>query len=183
MKLQDQNATDKVFVRRVGVMIESGLIGPNHYIPWADEVIGKLEKPPLWMLKLAAIRYPPHAVEAINAFVDADPIEGFDRSRYEEEYLACLFLRYRRRELSWAGFLDEAGRFTDAWSWDHDCEEFYYLLNVLEENEYAEEVELSQCAEVEEEFRDAVAMMGVLYEGFLGCCRKYVTEKGREEEA
>ena len=103
---------DKKFACQIATMIEARLIWYQHYYPWADEIIVALDKPPYWILEIASVKYFPKAVEIINEFVNSDPIESFD-TEYEFGYVACLFLRYERREISWTTFLTEVGRFTD----------------------------------------------------------------------
>lgn len=152
-------------------MIESRLIGYKHYVPWADEIIASLDTPPPWVLEIATSKYSPDAVAAINGFVYSEPFQEFEN--VEDEYVACLFLRYRHDAISWATFLEEAGRFTDAYNGRRDCEYFYELLNELEDQELSKALEQRQAVEVEGEFSENLLPVRELYEIFLTYFRRF----------
>lgn len=71
-------------------------------------------------------------------------------------HFACLYLRYQRRELSWATFLDLAGRFADQADSEIPCEFFFEMLNALEDAEFSSALEESQKKLVLNELGDAV---------------------------
>lgn len=183
MKLQEQNVFDKRFARRISMMIESRLIWYKHYYRWADEIILSMNKPPYWVLKLATIKYFPQAVQAVNEFVYSEPFETFDSEQYTDEYVACLFFRYRRGEIAWATFLNEAGLFTDSDNGHRYCENFYCLLNILDDNEYSKDIERSQRVEIEHEYAEAIATVEGLYNGFLEYFRQYVVNETQQRTA
>lgn len=182
MKLHEQDVFDKRFGRRVGIMIELRLIGYKHYYPWADEVIMAMEEPPSWILEIATIKYFPKALEVIYEFVSSPPFEPFDAESNVDEYLACLFLRYKRGEISWATFLNEAGLFTDARNGHRPCEDFYCRLNDLEDSEFAKDIEQNQRDEVELELVEALNSVQALYDGFLEHFRLYVSGEPEQKQ-
>lgn len=96
------------------------------------------------------------ALEAINQFVYSEPFEALDSEEDHAEYIACLYLRNARGEIAWATFLNEAGVFTDAHNGQRDCGYFYFLLNALENKEYAKEVELKQRVGIEQDYAKAI---------------------------
>ena len=158
-------------------MIESRLIWYKHYYGWADEIIMAMEKPPYWVLEIATVKYYPQAAQIVREFVYSEPFEAFDDEQYANEYVACLFLRYRHGAISWATFLDEAGKFTDAHNGHLHCEAFYGTLNILEDNEYSKHIEQSQREEIETEFAKPIVTMSSLFRSFLEYFRQYVAKE------
>ncbi|MBW4683288.1 MAG: hypothetical protein KME19_24855 [Microcoleus vaginatus WJT46-NPBG5] len=180
MKLHEQNVFDKRFAERIGMMIKSRLIWYKHYYRWADEIIMAMDRPPYWVLEIATIKYFPKAVGVINEFVCSEPFEYFNGEEYTDEYVACLFLRYKRGEIGWATFLNEAGLFTDADNGHRYCEYFYHRLNILEDNEYSKVIQQSQRVEIEHEYGEAIARIQELDDGFLEYFRQYVRSEAQQ---
>ncbi len=172
MKLQDQDVFDKNFALRIVTMIESRLIWYKHYYGWADELIMAMENPPYWVLEIATIKYYPQAATTVREFVYSEPFKTFDEKQYTDDYIACLFLRSKHGAISWANFLEEAGKYTDGCG-HRPCEYFYNHLNTLEDNEYSKHIEQSQGEEIEAEFAKAIATINAFYEGFLAYFRQY----------
>jgi hypothetical protein len=177
MRLQEQDVLDRKFALRIVTMIESRLIWYKHYYGWADEIIMAMERPPYWILEIATVKYFPQAAAIVREFVYSEPFETFDYEEYTDEYIACLFLRYRHGAISWATFLNEAGAFTDAHNGERYCEDFYDNLNILEDNEYSKKIEQSQREEIETEFATAISTINTFYLGFLEYFRRYVANK------
>ena len=177
MRLQEQDVFDRKFALRLVAMIESRLIWYKHYYGWADEIIMAMEKPPYWVLEIATVKYFPKAATIVREFVYSEPFETFYDEQHADEYVACLFLRYKHGAISWATFLDEAGTFTDSHNGRLFCEDFYGRLNILEDSEYSEQIEQSQCKEIETEFAQASATVSALYDGFLEYFRQYVEKE------
>jgi hypothetical protein len=167
----------KRFALRVATMIDTQLIWYKHYYRWADQLIAELDNPPNWVLEIATIKYYPDAVAAINRFVYSEPFESFDGVQGDDEHVACLVLRYQSGAISWATFLNQSGLFTDANGGRHACEYFYVFLNELEDNEYAQELETRQRAEIESEFNVAVSTIRPLYDMFMPHFRDYVANE------
>ncbi|HJP95743.1 MAG TPA: hypothetical protein VJ843_00030 [Candidatus Saccharimonadales bacterium] len=175
MRFQDE-IYQKRFAQRVATMIESRLIWYKHYSLWTDELIIALDKPPTWLLDIATLTYYPEALEAIKRFVYSEPFEAFQGEK-DDEYVACLFLRHERGEIAWATFLNEAGVYSDRQNGHRDCEYFYVRLNILENKEYAREVEQEQRKEIEQEYAKAIASTKELYGIFLDYFRKYLAKE------
>jgi hypothetical protein len=75
-----------------------------------------------------------------------------------------LYLRFERRELSWATFLELAGRYADSAQGAWACEEFYGFLNDLEDADFAPEVERNQQIEIINKLRTPIARVRALHE-------------------
>ena len=69
---------NKPTVRHLLAMMESGLVPYKQYIPWADDQIVKIEKPPHWLLELATVKYKGDALRILGEFVDSEPFEEID---------------------------------------------------------------------------------------------------------
>lgn len=166
---------NKQFAQKIGSMIESRLIWYKHYFLFCDEVIDKMDKPPYWIIELATTKFIGDAVRIVNRYAYSPPFEMFPDSVYDF-YLGCLFLRYERRELSWASFLNDSGNYADAYqAVKHDCEFFYYMLNDYEDSEYSFELEKKQAGMIKEEFKNEIHEARDLYVPFLDYFRRYVS--------
>lgn len=137
-------------------MVDSGLIWYEHFAPWADELILALAAPPHWLLELCTTQDSPSAARVLHEHAASPPFESFDADEQTDEYVACLLLRYRRGEFSWATFLDEAGRKLDAANGRRACEDIYSLLTELRHREYSKELERAQRTELERAFLPAL---------------------------
>lgn len=171
------NILSKRIAFRVSTMIDARLICYKHYYRWADQLIAELDDPPVWILEIAVIKYPPDAITAVNRFVFSEPFESFDGEECSDEYVACLYLRYRIGAISWATFLEKAGEYTDANQGRHCCEYFYAFLTVLENHEYSSDVEELQRCEVESEFFEAIDRIRPIFEEFMLYFREYVASQ------
>jgi hypothetical protein len=121
-------------------MMETSLIDYRYTQPWADELIMAVDAPPSWLCELAVKKYRGDQIKAVREFVCAEPFEPAPGD-LEKFAVACLWLRYERRELSWATFLRMAGEVLDCASADWDCETPYHYLNVYEEAYFSSAVE------------------------------------------
>lgn len=178
----DASVPDQRFALRLATMVESRLIWYEHFAPWADELILKLDAPPSWLLELSTARYQPDAARIIHDYADAPPFEEGatdERNGRIDEYVACLFLRYQRGELSWATFLRETGDYLDSANGRRACEDFYSLLTDLEHHEYAKELERTQRAAIEREFQGAIERIDAVYRVFAEYFRRFVASQGR----
>lgn len=110
-------------------MIQAGLIDFSYVQPWADTLIAEIDTVPPWLGDLALKQYRGDLVEALRAYVFSEPFEAGPEDM-EKFHVACLWLRYERRELSWATFLRLAGDLLDNVSGDWACETPYYYLNL-----------------------------------------------------
>ena len=166
--------TDKRFALLISTMIDSRLIWYKHYYLWADDLIAALPSPPQWVLQIATIKYYPDAVTEINRFVYSEPFEQL--GDIDNERVACLFLQHRIGALSWASFLDAAGRFVDAAGGGRvDCEFFFYMLNDIEDANYDSDLELQQVQRVNAEFAAEIESVGALFSVFHDYFRRYVS--------
>lgn len=113
-------------------MLESGLIDFSYVHPWAGQVIAGLEASPSWFTELAIEKYSGAQARALREYIYSEPLEEHPKD-LEKFHVACLWLRYERRELSWATFLGLAGSHLDAANADWECETPYHYLNVHED--------------------------------------------------
>lgn len=176
----DVSVPDKRFALRLATMVKSRLVWYEHFAPWADELIMKLDAPPYWLLELSTTRYQPDAAGILSDYAHSPPYDSIgasERNDQVDEYVACLFLRYRRGELSWASFLRETGQYLDVANGRRACEDFYALLTDLEHHEYAKDLENTQRAELEREFHGAIERIDSVYRVFVGFFRRSVAAR------
>ncbi len=121
-------------------MLESKLIDFSYTEAWADKLILELEVAPSWLCDIAIKKYQGAQIKSIREYIFGEPFEA-EPTDMEKFYVACLWLRYERREISWATFLDEAGSYLDAASGDWDCETPYHYLNMYEDAYFTNESE------------------------------------------
>lgn len=152
----------KKFAFRLMLGIEADCITYRHYIPWADKMIERLERPPAWVCDLATTQYKPDALTAVAAYVRSFPPD--DVSDDGDEFVGYLWIRYERRELSWATFLNESGRYADARNGARPCEYFYSMLNELEEQDFSPAVEGRQRNAVSAALETAISRAKEVYE-------------------
>jgi hypothetical protein len=164
---------DKQTIKTLATMIESHLIWYKHYFPWTDEIISNNSDIPSWLINLSSIKYIPDAVKSINEYIYSEPFEPFNEEKYSDQYVACLYLRYETRAISWASFLLEAGQYSDAYYGRHECEYFFQMLNEYEDSEYSERLEKKQSREIYSEFKDVIQYIKELYSFFMKHFRTY----------
>ncbi|MHC4177811.1 MAG: hypothetical protein ACYSWU_09905 [Planctomycetota bacterium] len=123
-------------------MVESGLVDFSYTHPWADQIIEELDVAPPWLSDLATKRYQGDQAKALREYVFSEPFEAGPPD-LEKFHVACLWLRYERRELSWASLLRVVGDYLDGAGGDWDCETPYHYLNMHEDAYFSMDSELS----------------------------------------
>lgn len=121
-------------------MLNSGLINYQQTQPWADKIIEALDAPPSWLFDVSLKQYQGDQIFAFRAVAYGEPFTDVPND-LDKFHLACLWLRYERRELSWAILLREIGDYLDAVYGEWDCETPYHYLNLYEEAIFSEESE------------------------------------------
>jgi len=121
-------------------MLDSHLIDYSYTQPWADKLIEGIDIPPVWLCDIAVKKSQIDQLKAIREYVFSEPFEE-NPPEFEKFHVACLWLRYERRELSWATLLREIGDCLDAADGDWDCETPYHYLNMYEDADFTEESE------------------------------------------
>src|SRR5258705_12684497 len=124
---EDVGTPSKPLAHRLAAMIESGLLRWREYAPWTDALIMKIEHPPVWILDLSVTKYRPDAELIAANFAHSEPAEELSWDERTDDYIASVYLRYERRELSWATFLTMAGKEADANGGKNECEYFYAM--------------------------------------------------------
>lgn len=171
---------NKQYARRMGIMLEAGLIWYKHYYLFCDEIIETLDKPPYWIIDLAVTSYTGDAEKIVNSYAFSEPFETFEDSLYDL-HIGCLFLRYERREMSWSAFLKASGDYADGYHVRNGCGFFYDMLSLYVDGEYSADLELCQAKEVQTDFKDEIAEARGLYAPFADYFRKYVLSHQRTE--
>ena len=97
-----------------------------------------------------------------------------DLTRYNRYFLACLYLRYERKEISWATFLNEAGRYADSYDCNVACEYFFEMLTNYEDSLFSPTIEKSQMNEVKFFISDSISDISELYNEFHQFFIKFV---------
>lgn len=163
----DLSKLDRQFALRLLEMVESKLLTYRHLKPWVDRLIAMFDDtPPGWICDLATKKFQPDLAAAIREFACSEP---FEAATFSEHYrVACFFLRFKRREMSWAWFLRESGIYTDAVNGELHCEYFYELLNELEDSDDSEAVERNQVRQVEAEFSETIAKVSQDMDTIIG---------------
>lgn len=101
---------------------------------FCDDIIMEMDNPPYWILELSSVKYIPDAVTILNNYAFSEPFEELSMD-LDDFYIGSLYIRYERREISWATFLEKAGNYADNYQWcKKDCEYFYYMLNDYEDS-------------------------------------------------
>ncbi|TKI72490.1 hypothetical protein FC756_01555 [Lysinibacillus mangiferihumi] len=164
---------NKSFAWKMGEMIESGLINYKHYILFCDEIIDKSESPPYWIIELSLIKFQKQAVRIVKEFANSEPFEN--HPEINDFYLACLFLKYKQRQISWAIFLSSSGWYCDGSHCSIHCEYFYDLLNAYENSKYSKKLEKIQVIDVGNRLKRHISEAQVTYRIFEYYFDKYVS--------
>ncbi len=146
-------------------MLEAELIDYRYFIPWCDDVILRKNAPPDWILELATEEFQPDAISIVCTYAYSEPFIEFLGTT--EFYVACLFLKYRIGQISWATFLGKAGSYTDAYQDSVDCSYFFCMLNDIEAMEFDRNLEGVQVEDVVSHFAHAIDEAKVVYNFFL----------------
>ncbi len=164
---------NKSLAWKIGEMIDSGLISYKHYSLFCDDIIDKSESPPYWIIELSLTKFQNNAVRIVNEFAYSEPFEKFPE--LNDFYLACLFLKYRHRQISWASFLINAGGYSDGYRCSIHCEFFYDQLNAYENSKYSKNIEEIQVIDVENLLKVNISEAQVTYKIFEYYFDKYVS--------
>lgn len=157
------------------IMLETKLIWYKHYRLFCDEVILAYDTPPYWAIELASVTYQGKAIEAVRSFIHSEQSSAVEPAGLANQYIGCLYLKYERREISWASFLLEAGRYADQCEQvKESCEYFYELLNNMEDNGFDLDIERQQREEVQPRFAKEIEEIEGIYEIFKDYYRQFL---------
>lgn len=124
----------------IATMLDSVLIDFTYIHPWADQVIREMENPPYWLCQLAIEKSQDNLLNTLGSFIYGEPFEA-PPPDLDKFHVGCLWLRYERRELSWATYLRQVGSHLDAADCGWDCETPYHYLNLHEDADFSLESE------------------------------------------
>lgn len=164
----------KEFAAKLAVMLEASLIHYQYYELWCDKIIAHMEQPPDWILELTSTKYLPNARNIVYSYAFAEPAADFC---YSDFYLACLYVKYRRKHISWGTFLLSAGQYSDGNDCCKECEYFYDLLTRLEQSEYSEQEVAKQTQQVCAILSPLIQEVDDIYESFLPYFREHCKTK------
>src|SRR5262245_32343182 len=153
------SALNRTTVRRLQTMLDAGLISHKELQPWADSLIPSLNQPPRWLCDVAVQKYSPDVSKSLGDYIWSEPFESVNRHEVDDEHLSSLYLRFERRELSWATFLDLAGRYSDQADGKWICEDFFEMLNELEDGNFSEVIERKQRERISVELDAALGRL------------------------
>lgn len=175
----------KEFACKLSIMLESKLIWYKHFQPFCDDIILAHTKPPYWIIELAAVRYQGSAIEIVNKYIHSEPFVDDYRNSLFDQYIACLYIKYDRREISWASFLLGSGQYADhVQAVKEPCEYFFELLNEYEAEEFNIELEYKQREEIQDKFRNEIIEMQAMYDVFREYFKQYIKkERGASDGA
>ncbi|MEC0183130.1 hypothetical protein P4H61_16715 [Paenibacillus peoriae] len=163
---------------KISNMLMSKLIWYKHYQPFCDEIIEEQEKPPYWIIELSVVKFQPTAIEIVNKYIHSEPFIELDYGYMENQYIACLYLKYISREISWASFLFSSGQYADSYqSVKEHCEYFYGLLTKYEDSDFNTDVEQKQKREIYNKFSNEIDEINPIYKSFKEYYNKYLHRK------
>jgi hypothetical protein len=113
-------------------------VTPVDWQNWADQLIAKLEMPPIWILELSASKSALDLISKLQQILDenAIPLERGDHS-----ILGFLVLAYERENLSLRALISRAAETADGGNASGDREVFTQLLSRLESGEDKKTIE------------------------------------------
>jgi hypothetical protein len=155
---------ERMTVRRLQTMLDAGLIDCRELQPWAESFFPSIERPPRWLCDVASQKYSPDVSKSLGEYASSEPFESIEQSERDDEHLGSLYLRFERRELSWATFLELAGRFADSANSAWERDEFCGFLNELEDADFSPDVERKQREEIAKKLRLPIDRIRGLYE-------------------
>ncbi len=117
-----------------------------------------------WLCDVAMQTYSPDVSKSLGEYLCSEPSESVEREELDDEHLSSLYLRFERRELSWATFLELAGGYADSANGTWECEEFYSFLNEFEDADFSSAVERKQHDEIANKLRTAIGRVRALYD-------------------
>lgn len=122
-------------------MVESDLINFSYTHPWAEQIIEEVDVAPSWLCDLATKKYQGDQAKALREYLFSEP-HGEAPPDLDKFHIACLWLRYERRELSWATFLTLTGEYLDTVDGDWACETAYRYLNLFDDAYFSVDSEM-----------------------------------------
>jgi hypothetical protein len=147
---------NKEFAIKLSAMLEARLIWYKHYFIFCDEIIDKYDYPPYWIIELSITKYLPDAIRIVKEYAYSEPFEQ-SSTNLNDYYIGCIFVKYLRKEISWATFLEESGKRADSsGAVKEECEYFYYMLNDLEDSHFSAKLEEKQMKYVRSIFQDEI---------------------------
>ncbi|WP_121360324.1 hypothetical protein [Flavobacterium johnsoniae] len=164
----------KEFTSKLGVMLETSLINYKYYKLWCEELIERLDNPPFWIVELSSVKLQSEASKIVYKYTNSEPLKDFSFLKLNDFYIACMYIKYRFKHISWATFLLNSGEYSDSANSCMDCDDFYFMYNQFEDNEYSYKIETEQSGEINTIFSKHIKEADTYYKFFLVYMKKYV---------
>lgn len=117
---------------------ESRFATRDDWDPWAVKMMETMEHPPRWIIDLCLAASVDDLWRVLSPQIDEER-KSLAPIKIHEAVLGYLWLRYKRGDYDLVTCLTKAGRHSDAYDTEVECEAFYSLLNALEAGEPVEE--------------------------------------------
>ncbi|MNI11634.1 hypothetical protein D3C73_647860 [compost metagenome] len=168
----------KDFACKLSIMLDSKLIWYKHFQLFCDDIILEYIKPPYWIIELATVRFQGSAIEIVNKYINSEPFIDFYNSELFNQYIACLYLKYDRREISWASFLFSSGQYADnCQAVKEPCKYFYDLLSEYEDSEFRIGLEYKQKEEIQNKFLKEIKEIQAVYDVFRDYFKQFIIKE------
>lgn len=153
------------FIWQLLALIATGSIDQRHYGAWADSVILNDPKLPNWIINLSLANSSDAAIDALYEHVSTKPPPEVFKS-YPRDWIACQWLKYRDKQLSWPQFLSIAGTYSDRYDVGVASDDIDRRLNEYLEHT-SKHMEAIGADWVATKFQDAIARMEPVYRDFM----------------
>ncbi len=118
------------------------------------------------------IEYKGDLERVLRDFVWSPPFESFDLDFNADYKIACLYLKFERGEIAWAGFLRAAGETADCENAGCEaCEYYYAMLTELEDREFSKALSGQQVNAVTELLKEHIHAVREDYAPLLAAFR------------
>lgn len=146
-----------LFLYKLSILMDTGLLDHNAYYPWSDALIDKLPQPPLWLLELSVEKNPGKAAallkkEAVLPF--QEQVQDFN---FKDFFAASYFVATQQGTLSWQDFLMQAGICADGPEATVPVYDFYEALQTYVNSGLSEESKAQQVQWVSSTLKDSIS--------------------------
>jgi hypothetical protein len=152
----------KSFAQTLAIAIIAGCLRQRDIALWADKIIENCENPPVWICELSATKHNEDVLRVIGDFIESDPFDAIKNRA--EDFLGFDWIRYERREISWATFLTEAEDYSTVYGAIGTSEYFLETLNEFEGSEFDLTIESQQREAVRQHLGEAVTRTRKFYD-------------------
>ncbi len=152
MNISDQSQPIRKDAKTIHAWIHAAnadYVTPVDWQNWADQLIAKLEMPPIWILELSASKSTTDLISKLQQILQEN---AFPFERSDSSVIGFLLLAYERENLSLRALLQRAAETADGGSVPVNREVIWKLLTRLESDEDKKAIEV-QFKEITNSFR------------------------------